>query len=257
MEPISTLTDPLQFVADLELAAPRMPFQSDRSLDLEATDRSGTGEQAFIADKSLVSFAADLASQARQDVLNSVLLAQLAANKQADIGKDLKGWYKAFISVLQQVGWVIEKEQQDRFKSKHSLFEVEEVIIEILSGAFGAGYIVLIKNTLAALKKMADKNSGTIKVFEQNTVENEKGCMQVGAAMAENDAISLQMGTFMITSRSKMKRILFFKFNKDSTDLEYASCKATLNAGMYARIRQTVEDRLVNFSNDFIKEVAL
>lgn len=63
---------------------------------------------ACINNRMLQSFAADLTEQQRSDVLNSTLLAQLAADKaypkDAAGRYDVKGWYSKFSEVLLNLG---------------------------------------------------------------------------------------------------------------------------------------------------------
>jgi hypothetical protein len=63
-------------------------------------------------------------------------------------------------------------------------------------------------------------------------------------AVEENNTVSLQLGTFLLTSANEIKRILFFKSTTDRTKLEYSSRKATLNEEIYSKARQGIVDKL-------------
>lgn len=81
-------------------------LHSKRSSDTNSVIDSA----ACINNRMLQSFAADLTEQQKSDVLNSTLLAQLAADKaytkDAAGRYDVKGWYSKFSEVLLNLGWV-------------------------------------------------------------------------------------------------------------------------------------------------------
>ena len=53
----------------------------------------------------MVSFADGVTGQQKEDLLNSTLLAQLAANGRFDREKDTLNWYETYRTVLRGVGW--------------------------------------------------------------------------------------------------------------------------------------------------------
>ena len=257
MKEVQNLHDVVQFVNDLELKKPREAFEIKRTRGAVQSQFVKEGEdQAFISDKSIVSFVSAVNGQNRKDILNSTLLAQLAANKKSPIEADLTGWYKRYIDVLRNLGWVVENAEINNYKVKENVFEVENVIIDILGAAFGANYLALIKKTLESLKKMSDANDGRIKVFEKNTQSISKGCFQIALADEENDALSMKLGTFLLTSTNQLKKILFVKIKKDETKLEYASSQATLNTEIYSESARTaVLNKLSQDIKEYIAEI--
>jgi hypothetical protein len=60
---------------------------------------------AYVAAASVVSFVDGVTGQQKEDLLNSTLLAQLAANHRFDREKDTLNWYGAYRTVLWGVGW--------------------------------------------------------------------------------------------------------------------------------------------------------
>ena len=55
---------------------------------------------------SIASFTFKLSGQQLEDVQNSTLLAQLAADREFPDEKDIKDWYTFYRRVLGQVGWM-------------------------------------------------------------------------------------------------------------------------------------------------------
>ncbi|MCF0054784.1 hypothetical protein [Dyadobacter sp. CY356] len=248
--------DHLKYLKELQLKDLRDTFPASRDIDPKDLPTSEGIEQSFMNAKSIVSFVSEINGQLRDDVLNSVLLAQLAANKLFPDDDQSLEWYKEFIRVLNNIGWEIEAAEFSHFESKDDIFEVENVIIDILMTAFGGSFIDVITRTLTAIKGLAD-NNGKITVFEKNTHSLSKGAFQIGLAKEVNGAVSLQIGTFLITSSNEIKRILFFKSSKDKTSLDYCSRTGTLNGVIYDKIRDSVVQKLGVKVTEFIAEVEI
>ena len=246
--------DPVKFVRDLEFQDAREAFPIERGG--QAPDMTEGVEQSFMNAKSLVSFVSDINGQRRSDVLNSVLLAQLAANKKFPDENQLVDWYKEFVRVLNNLGWAIEAAEFSSFESNSTVFEAENAIISILTAAFGGSFMVVITKTLEAIKGLSDSN-GKITAFEKNTHSQSKGAFQIGLATEANGTVTLQMGTFLLTSSNEIRKILFFKSTKDKTKLNYCSRTGTLNEEVYAKIRTQVQDKLGGKITDFIAEIEL
>lgn len=243
--------DPIKYVRELKFQDFTDAFPTERGSGVQLTEGV---EQSFLNAKSLVSFVSDINGQRRSDVLNSVLLAQLAANREFPDESQLIDWYKKFVNVLTNLGWVIEAAEFSSFESNGTVFEAENAITSILTAAFGGSFMTVITKTLDAIKGLSDEN-GKITVFEKNTHSLSKGAFQIGLAKEENDTVTLQMGTFMLTSRNEIKKILFFKSTIDKTELNYCSRTGTLNEEIYAKIRTQVQDKLGGRIADYITEI--
>jgi hypothetical protein len=211
-------------------------------------------DQAMIVDKSLISFVAGLSAENRADILESTLLAQLGANSKVPDQKDVIGWYKAYIEILTKVGWTMEGGEVQQFSAKANVVELQTVIIDILKAAFGADFLQIVTRALDGIKTLADSN-GKIEAFEKNTHSESNGSFQIGVATQEGDAVSMNLGTFLITSTSRISHILFIKFTKDETDLQYASGKLTLDQKIYENVRNLVQNKLSGRAVEFVTEI--
>jgi hypothetical protein len=246
--------DIVSYVSDLDLQPPVGRFPVSRGV--EATPVKEGEEQAFLADKSLVSFIAEVSGQNRKDVLNSTLLAQMAANKKFPDEGDMLQWYGFFIDVLSNIGWDIENAEVSTFEASKQVFEIEDAIIDILTSAFGGGFMPVILKTLESIKNLSKKDHKII-AFEKNTHTLTKGCFQIALAIEKNEVVSMQLGTFLLTSTNKIKQILLFKSKKDKTSLQYTSRRGTLNSEAYSIVRDAVLQKLGASITAFVAEIEI
>jgi hypothetical protein len=90
---------------------------------------------AFIDKGSVVAFTADVAGQNREDVLNSTLLAQLAADKANNRESDVMGWYATYSGVLAKLGWVSQGFNWQKYTAQKMSFTMDEAVLEIAEAA--------------------------------------------------------------------------------------------------------------------------
>ncbi len=246
-----------KFVAELNLAPSDYSYEglATRSF-LEAVEDPNK-EAAFVNDKSLVSFAAGVSIQNRADLLNSLLLAQLAANRQFSSEDDLKKWYDAFFKLMNKLGWLIETSKTTEYIAKGTVVEIESVVLEILQSALGGKVIEVAKSLINAFKSLTDEKKKKFIAFEKNTHSLKKGCFLFGVADEQNNALSVSFCFILLSSTHEIKQILFFRSQKDESRLETATFKGTLNITIYDKIRKTVIEKLEDNAEKFIAEIEI
>lgn len=223
----------------------------------------GTGEpnillksdQAVLSDKSIFSFISSASVENQKSVINTTLLAQLAANKRYPDESDLLKWYDVFIETLEKVGWVVESSDLSVFQGDESLFEMDNVVIDILVAAFGQATFPLIQKILGSIKQLSNSADRKIKAFETNSHSTTKGCFQLGMVAEENDTIALNLGTFMITSANNINTVLFFKFSSNHTKLEYNLRKATLDMEVYQLLSKRIWEKIKDYYTESVTSI--
>lgn len=248
----------IDFIKQLEIETGELYSKKRVTKGTEQTLPVKAGEeQSFFAEKSLVSFASTVSGQLRRDVLQTVLLAQMAANKQFPEQEKLFEWYHVFLGVLTKVGWIVENLNEQNYDTAMSQFEMDNVIIDILSTTFGQNYILIIKKTLEAIKKMSDEDR-KIKAFEKNTRSVSQRGFQIALANEDGGVVAIQIGTFMLDTSLDVRKILFFKTEKEETGLQYIVKRATLNSASYDEdIRKTVNAKIKDAQLTNISEIEI
>lgn len=111
--------------------------------------------QGLVDAGSLVSFTSRVKFQQKEDVLNSTLLAQLAADKQYNRNSQTEDWYTFYTHVMSKVGWVLQGLKFDKYSSKENGFKISQVVLEIVSALIGDDKELMnvVKKTLDGLAK--------------------------------------------------------------------------------------------------------
>jgi hypothetical protein len=244
------------YINDLELDVPGNDYKSLQD-EVPPTEKAAPAdeEKKFVNDKSLVSFAAGVSGENQSDLLDSLLLSQLAANKQYSAEDEPEQWFNAFSGVMNNIGWILEESDFSTYKAKGNIIEIESVVMDVLESALGAKIIPIAKSLLNAVKGLTEKDSTKFIAFEKNTHSLKKGNFLLGVADETNATLSFSMCMIMIESTHQIKQILFFKSTKDDTKVDYSSVNGTLNSLKFAAVRSVVDKKLEDYRNDYIANI--
>lgn len=198
---------------------------------------------SFLNYKGINSFSENVSQQAREDVLNSMLLAQRAATKAFPEDTQIADWYTMYFDVLQRLGWLIsQKDYNSLGESAHAL-ELEKAIFALLKDLLTGQQINVLLKSLELLKSLGEDDKRLV-AFEQNTLTHNRGNFQLGLAEEVNGNVSIFGSGFVLESKKKITKFLFIKFGKNIVDMNLNFFRAELVTSEYAKNRDFVKAKL-------------
>ncbi|NGO07513.1 hypothetical protein G5C60_07545 [Streptomyces sp. HC44] len=244
------VADSLQFIDGLELAAPEMRYLPPGVALQEE-------QSAAVVAGSIVAFTDGLNGQQKSDVLNSTLLAQLAANKKFDRDEDTIRWYKFYSSVLEQVGWVVPSFSFAKLTVAGSRFTVDRAVIALLQAIAAPGEISVAKAAIEALRSLPERDRRVV-LFESNAHSDKLGNFQIASCgVSQGDTVVMKMGAFFFNTTERVTRVLFFSFPRSSTNMQQSRTTLTLNEDVYAQVRDAIITKLGDRANTFIDDLEI
>lgn len=193
---------------------------------------------------SLVSFVEGLDAQSKDDVLDSLQLAQRAANAAADRFADVRSWYPQYLEVLNQVGWVTEQFAFVERDQSEGELRMDQAALAVLTAIATQNQLAILKEAVAALGSLAESD-GTIRLFAQMSAHEGLGNFQMGAAQrAGNGVVGLAMGAYHFRAVDTTARIVFLKRTTRALRLWTAAQRITLDTATYAENRAEIRRML-------------
>lgn len=246
---MTATTDPTKFVRALVL--PEVD-PSLRLLALPALTLETSGKKAGYVDAgSLVSFVAGLSGQNQADVLNSTLLAQLAANKKFDREADTKNWYQYYRTVLENVGWVLQEFDFTEVTASGDTFTADKVILDVLGAIATGAEAAVVTETMNALKALSD-DDGRMVLFSHNAHSLHKGSFQVAVATLSGGVVVMRIGAVYFSSTQSVTRVLWFGFSKSNSSMYKGGQTIDLNEDVYSRVREQIIQKLGDRAQTFV-----
>jgi hypothetical protein len=201
---------------------------------------------------SIVSFVSGIDADEKTDVLFATQLAQRAASARHDRFAATGDWYRAYVEVLERLGWVGEALAFEKRSAMAHEFIIDKAALDaIMTIATGNQLAILVK-TLDTLKKLGPADA-PLRVFELQALAGLSGNFQIGAVQrAENGALSMALGGFYFHAKNVKTGVLFIKWSSDIVDFWTGAQKMTLNEALYAPHRTAVARKLAKDFGDYI-----
>lgn len=242
--------DRLAYIEALEIDDSRRvdgPFDGSRVA-------SGEEGAAVIDAGSMISFLGSVSKQHQDDVKNSLLLAQLAANKYCNREDNAAEWYKKYQEVLETVGWVVSGFSFEKFDAFASQFEISEAVIAVLGAIATQNEILIVKAMLEALKSLRDGDK-KLKLWNVQTHNQSNGNFQIASCIGKDGNVSMSLAAFYFKAKSVDVKYLWYGYNQDSIQLYKSTQGIFLNENVYAQIRAAVIKKLGDKANDYLADL--
>jgi hypothetical protein len=207
---------------------------------LTQVDLTDTPTGAVVAG-SIVALDGSVSPQHGRDVMQSLLLAQLAANAKANRFRESLNWYKTYQSTLESIGWVVSGSTSfKQFNSPVSQFTIGSVINDCFRFNVTSEELNLVNRTFRAFVR--DPTSPAQFVWECPSHSGGLGNFQFGIS-AETDVVMLQIGRFVLDTPQRVVRFALEEFGHNARfTTSFASM--TLNEGFFAQLRTEIEKKL-------------
>ena len=202
-------------------------------------------------------FTENIKGQAKEDILNATLFAQLVANEKHDCEQNVLDWYREYRSVLQMLGFVIEGFEFDVYQSSGSSLTMDEAVLEIIGSSATGNDLSVLKAALDTMSKLSNDHENIV-LFDTHGCHNSCGNFQILlCSQAPDGNVSLTLGAFYFKGTEKGNNFLFFNRSSSSTQLYKAILKVVLNPNVYAAVRSAVIDRINDEAHRLINSVLL
>lgn len=246
---------PKEIVKNLELADAETASGDRQFSSPLATKPSDISKPAAFVNKgSLTCFVEGVSPQNKSDVLNSTLLAQLAADKKYNRETDVMNWYKYYSEILSNVGWVVSGYNWEEKKASSMSFTMDKAVLEIAAAALTGPEGAVVAATLSALKNLPEKDNRLV-LFNHASSSDKAGNFQISTCVEENGTVAMRTMAFYYNSSTSNTDVLFFSYNSASTELTQSTQDQALNSDVYASVRSTIITKLGNNAKNFILEI--
>ena len=193
---------------------------------------------------SLVAFAPGMSELHQRDVLQSLLLAQLAANSKAERYKDPVAWFAAYRSVLEQTAWVIDASSTStRYLPGVSRFSAATVVNDVFRRQVAPEELAYVMATVNTYK--SDLNGASQLIFECPSHSGGIGNFQIALATEEDGVLSLRIAQMSFNAPQHVTRLMLEEFTS-TAKFQVAFLDLTQNEEIYARVRSTIAGKVEN-----------
>lgn len=239
----------------LSLALPEAGPAFETARTFEFSER----QEAVAVGAQLAEFTDAVPAEVRGAIADSILLAQLAANKAAGESQDVFRWYDKYVEVLQNLGWQIRdvdfqtQTVSDQNAGMHKA--IAPVLMAMLGPQAAAASIVLA--VLNGLEEM-DSSTPWITLFDRASQHARGAKFQVSYVDADaHGHPEITLLSVGIRANRTITQVLFFKFSAQDAELKKAAGKMAVSMQRLNSARDAIAERVQPFIADFVKNVEI
>jgi len=191
---------------------------------------------------SLVAFAPGVSELHQRDVLQSLLLAQLAANAKAERHKDPAGWFRTYRGVLEQTAWVVESSSAAaRYLPGIARYGVSSVVNDAFRRRVAPEELGYVMATLQAARADADGTSTL--VFECPSHSGGIGNFQVVLAAEDEGVLGMRIAQVSFNAPQHVTRLLTAEFTSPA-QFQVGFLALNQNEQIYAGVRNSIASKV-------------
>ena len=242
---------PRDYVSGLDLPVSGPTFESARAMTF--SDR----REAVSVGAELTEFTDAVPAGVRHAIADSILLAQLAANKSHGDAQDIFRWYDKYIEVLQNLGWQVKDFEFLTQQVDDADAAMHETVIPVISAMLGpqAAAASILVSVLDGLDEMsADKPWLT--VFDWTSQHAHGGKFQISYVDADaHGDPEIRLLCFGIRARQTITQVLFFKFSAQQAEVKKAEGRIGVSMDRLNAASELVAARVQPFIADYIAHI--
>jgi len=253
------LTTARNFVRSLNVE--EVAFSQSRS---EAVERPmvtfGNDPQAIVIGSQLAEFTDAVPKEIREMISNSLLLAQLAANKAISgmpAGSSAE-WREAYRNVLFSTGWQFEGASMGMQEIREQNLSVHEAIIPVLTALLGpaaaASLVITVLNGLASMSE----DTPWITLFSRSSRRASLNNFQIGHVdVPDGAAPRLNLAFFDLSVTGEVTQVLFFKFTSTNGLLFHSHTSLSVNESLLTDLSDEVKAKVTGHLADLIMDIEI
>jgi len=208
--------------------------------------------EADVVAGEIVAFTAKLSGQVKQDIKDATLFAQLAANKKANRDENTDEWYKQYVHVLENIGFVIQEFDITQYDTSGQTFRMDKAVLDILKAATTRSGMAVANAAIDALGKLPGDSTSVV-LFENQSSSLNKGNFQIAACDQDaNGDVTIALGAFHFTADKRQTRFLWWSWSSNSISMYQGSQTLVLNEGVYGQVRHHIQNKLGNKAETFV-----
>lgn len=207
----------------------------------------------------LTEFSDTVPVELRPLISNSMLLAQLAADKSASQTDNVLDWHKKYRDVLAKVGWQVSDAEEKRREINDKNLSVHKAIIPVLTTLLGpaAAAASMVVTVLDGLHKM-DADSPWITLFDRQSQHVHGAKFQISYVDADaSGSASIKLLSCAIKAERTISQVLFFKFSSQRAEMHDLESTLRTNRDVLNAGKDSIAAKVSHFINDFVENIEI
>jgi hypothetical protein len=248
----------LAFIHKLALPPAPPAFRAAARDAAPPVDAEVEHRRAALVGSEIVSFVDGVTPQRRRLVVQSTLLAQLAAKRKVPNAAKVFDWYRAYLDVLGNIGWAIQDTSFRNCSSFAEGFDAHEAIAAAAAEQLGPGpALAAVMATVQALQK-AGGGTPWFTLFSRESQKASTAHFQISLVHGGGgDAFLVSLMAFAITAEQDVTQVAFFRFDTRRASLDQLSAQVTVGLEPGSDIAEAIAAKVAGYQADYVQALEI
>lgn len=241
--------------------APEEPSKQATVTVVGQEDDDPAVQQCYVDAGVLVTFPKDTPGLRKEDILNSLLFAQLAADKSYSRETDIENWFSYFEYILQNIGWVLTSTKFDVKVGDDYFVFASLALNQMVGNDWKEADIETFRVLFNTLHGLPDTDTSVQILYGNTYSDSTHASSLILCSFKETPEKEVQLSLLMLGFEGLSEsafRYLFHAYR--AKGVAFSKAKAShmvLNEEIFQKIRATVIEKLGDKVKTMISEVKI
>ena len=236
------------------------PAATSRALQLN----DAAPASVAVTGQALIGFVEGMSRQAREDVMDTVTYATLAADKRYNVVTQNGEWYKTFRSAMTRaLNWTPQDIAYVSHSSRERVLTLDQIGLQLIAssiaaaGTGGAAGALILQVAEEAVDALKDRKEPA-QLFNSKTKKPGGARFLVGGCNESADGvIAMAVGAVEVKTKVNVTNVLFVNWNSIAVDMNRSADVFVFHQSLYALRRERVRQMLLDASDAALLEFSI
>jgi len=212
---------------------------------------------AAVAESTVVAFVDGVSPANKEAVQNIALLAELSSDAAFPEKHQRVEWYQHYLKVMKMCGFITTNSPRERYVPSGVEFEVNEIVLELISAIAGPNKGVFLRLTGVALDALKKNDDARLKFERKSTHQDSSNFQIMPCAESSYGNLVCLMACFNLQRKETQGGFWFVKWKKEHLDVFRSLEQIELNFKHYQRVQAAIERKLTESAESFFDDLPL
>lgn len=223
-------------------------------------------DKFLLCDNSIILFVGEQNEAVRTDVTNSLILAQLNADKQMLAFKQKVGasimpasameeWMRVFQETFAHIGWVDTGFEVTRAQAVGNDLSMEKILLNVIDAIGNGEEKTTFRKAMAVLKTLPNEDE-KISLFRRRTVEKDFTQFLVHLVYIDGrGSATMKTSMLCVSTKQAVTNVLWFTWSDTGTQVFKAEHTMMLGARSFDLIRPTIVKKVLQINETYVNAI--
>lgn len=236
--------------------------------DINGTTETAVKDELLFCDKSIVMFVGASNAAVRRDVIDSLVLAQLNADKQLEMrnkaraattgtfaSDDAKFWFEQLQTTFQHLCWADTQFDMSEVVLTGTNFSMDQILLQVIDSVTNSDEQNKFRHALTILKSLP-QDDDRMQLFARRSTQTDLRSFLVHVVYIDGSGSAFMKTTMMaLSTKEAVTNVLWFQWQNRDTKVYKVEHNMVLGANAFDGMRDVVRSKVQQINETFVRQL--